>query len=103
MSKLNATVAWLALFFSLAGAGLAASRYIITSTSQIKPSVRQALVAKANGQLAVLTLETLDASERLESVAREVKGLCEAVHTEASVVPSKLTSEALWNVWEMGC
>ncbi len=43
MSKLNATVAWLALFFSLAGTGLAASRYIITSTSQIKPSVRRAL------------------------------------------------------------
>jgi hypothetical protein len=35
--------AWLALFFSLAGTGLAASHYVITSTSQIKPSVRRAL------------------------------------------------------------
>ena len=36
-------IACLALFFSLAGTGIAASRYIITSTSQIKPSVRRAL------------------------------------------------------------
>jgi hypothetical protein len=36
-------IACTALFFSLAGTGLAASRYIITSTSQIKPSVRRAL------------------------------------------------------------
>lgn len=43
MSKLNATVAWLALFFSLAGTGLAASHYLITSTHQIKPSVLRAL------------------------------------------------------------
>ena len=33
----------LALFFSLGGVSLAASRYLITSTSQIKPSVRAAL------------------------------------------------------------
>jgi hypothetical protein len=36
-------IACLALFFSLAGTGIAASHYIITSTSQIKPSVRRAL------------------------------------------------------------
>jgi hypothetical protein len=36
-------IAWVALFFSLTGTGLAASRYVITSTSQIKPSVRRAL------------------------------------------------------------
>jgi hypothetical protein len=41
--NIHNAVAWLALFFSLAGTGLAASRYIITSTSQIKPSVRRAL------------------------------------------------------------
>ena len=41
--NIHNVVAWLALFFSLAGTGLAASRYIITSTSQIKPSVRRAL------------------------------------------------------------
>jgi hypothetical protein len=43
MSRLSATAAWLALFFSLAGTGLAASHYLITSTSQIKPSVRRGL------------------------------------------------------------
>lgn len=32
-------IATAALFFSLGGTGLAASRYLITSTSQIKPSV----------------------------------------------------------------
>jgi hypothetical protein len=36
-------ISWIALFFALAGSGLAASRYLITSTSQIKPSVLQAL------------------------------------------------------------
>jgi hypothetical protein len=36
-------VAWLALFFALAGTGIAAGRYIITSTSQIKPSVLREL------------------------------------------------------------
>ena len=32
-------ISLIALFFSLGGVGLAASRYVITSTSQIKPSV----------------------------------------------------------------
>ena len=32
-------IALLALFFALTGTGIAASRYVITSTSQIKPSV----------------------------------------------------------------
>lgn len=36
-------IACVALFFSLGGAGFAASRYLITSPSQIKPSVRDAL------------------------------------------------------------
>jgi hypothetical protein len=37
------TIACLALFFSLAGTGIAASQYLITRTSQIKPSVRAQL------------------------------------------------------------
>ena len=36
-------ISLVALFFSLGGAGLAASRYIITSSSQIKPSVLKSL------------------------------------------------------------
>ena len=37
------TIASIALFFSLAGTGLAASKYLITSTKQIKPSVLKSL------------------------------------------------------------
>jgi hypothetical protein len=36
-------ISLVALFFSLTGAGLAASHYLITAASQIKPSVREAL------------------------------------------------------------
>ena len=43
-------IASVALFFSLAGTGLAASRYIITSTSQIKPSVLRTLRGAAGPQ-----------------------------------------------------
>jgi hypothetical protein len=39
-------VAAVALLFAMAGTGLAASRYIITSTSQIKPSVLRVLQAE---------------------------------------------------------
>ncbi len=56
-------VAWVALFFALAGTGVAASRYLITSTSQIKPSVlrhlrgeavRAAVAGVPNGPKAVI-------------------------------------------------
>jgi hypothetical protein len=38
-------IACMALFIALGGTAVAASRYLITSTSQIKPSVRSALSA----------------------------------------------------------
>jgi hypothetical protein len=44
--SVTTVIACLALFFSLAGTGLAASKYIITSTHQIKPSVLKALRGK---------------------------------------------------------
>jgi len=40
------TIASVALFFSLAGTGLAAGKYLITSTKQIKPSVLSSLKGK---------------------------------------------------------
>lgn len=39
----STAIACVALFFSLAGTGLAASHYLITSVHQIKPSVRREL------------------------------------------------------------
>jgi len=39
-------IALLALFFALGGAAVAAKHYLITSTSQIKPSVLKSLRGK---------------------------------------------------------
>lgn len=44
------TIATIALFLSLGGASLAASRYIITSSNQIKPSVLKSLRGSAGPQ-----------------------------------------------------
>jgi hypothetical protein len=46
-----AIIASVALFFSMTGAGLAASRYLITSVNQIKPSVRHALAQNTSRDL----------------------------------------------------
>jgi hypothetical protein len=44
--SVTTVVACLALFFALGGSALAASKYLITSTSQIKPSVLKSLQGK---------------------------------------------------------
>jgi hypothetical protein len=44
-------IATVALFFSLAGSGFAASHYLITSTSQIKPSVLSKLKGAGQSEL----------------------------------------------------
>lgn len=41
-------ISCVALFFSLAGTGIAASHYLITNVSQIKPTVRALLTPKVN-------------------------------------------------------
>ena len=43
-------IAWLALFFALTGTGIAASRYVITSPTQIKPSVLRKLQGSQGSQ-----------------------------------------------------
>jgi hypothetical protein len=47
------SIALLALLFSLGGSAIAASRYIITSTSQIKPSVLKAIRGTPGGLVIV--------------------------------------------------
>jgi hypothetical protein len=46
MRKVHNAVAWTALFFSLGGTAIAARHYLLTSTSQIKPSVLKQLHGK---------------------------------------------------------
>jgi hypothetical protein len=103
-------IACLALFFSLAGTGIAASPYIITSTSQIKPSVRRSLIA--NPQQEVHGLLELDEDQGKQGEIRDrqitqlednITKLCESIHEASGYVPNKLTSETLFDIWDKGC
>jgi len=47
LRKPSMAVAIVAVFFSLTGTGLAVSRYVITSSKQIKPSVLRQLHGRA--------------------------------------------------------
>jgi hypothetical protein len=80
----------LALFFSLAGTGIAASRYVITSTSQIKPSVRLALVAKVKQEAFDETKEVvvqLDKTtlEMRKEIEEDQELICKHFYTKAPV------------------
>jgi hypothetical protein len=69
-------IACVALFFSLSGAGIAASHYLISSVSQIKPSVRAALRGSAGPQGAPgrpASASPLDRSSTYTAVGDEVQ------------------------------
>jgi hypothetical protein len=82
-------IACFALFFSLAGTGIAASRYI-TSTGQIKPSVRLALVAKVKQEafdetkevVAQLNKTTLEIHKEIEE---DQEIICKNPYTKVPV------------------
>ncbi len=78
--------ATLALVFSMSAGALAASHYLITSTSQIKPNVRRALVVGQQEQLDLILrwiedadkLETRD-NEETKAISEHLTQLCETV------------------------
>jgi hypothetical protein len=97
-------IAWVALFFSLTGTGLAASRYVITSTSQIKPSVRHALIATSQGEIGDLVGFAEKQIEINKTERERIEGLCESIHDVSGYASTnKLISEALFEIWDKGC
>jgi len=110
-------VAWLALFVALGGTSLAASHYIVTSTSQIKPSVRAALhgargpqgpagafVAGPTGPQGLRGVEGPRGFEGSPGGEANLQKLCSAILSADLAAPSGGTLEkALNEIWEFGC
>jgi hypothetical protein len=107
-------VALLALFISLGGTGLAASHYLITSTKQIKPSVRAALHGSrgpqgpigpvgpsgprgtTGGEANVSSLEAhlTTLRDKLNEDTRQLQALCFAVELESISTAGETTKLA---------
>jgi hypothetical protein len=107
--------ATLALVFSMAGGALAAGHYLITSTSQIKPSVRRALhgargPAGAQGPQGVPGPQGLQGPlgprgfEGPPGGEANLRRLCDAIFNEVTRLgTTSYTGEALNNIWLEGC
>lgn len=102
-------VALVALFVALGGTGLAASRYLITSTKQIKPSVLRSLHGR-EGQEGPQGPQgntgAIGPAGPTGPVGGEanLRKLCSAILTESSELPpGGVTQEAFFNLWLQGC
>jgi hypothetical protein len=107
MSRVNGVIAWLALFFSLAGTGLAAG-YVITSPSQIKPSVIRSIRAPDTQIFEALEdQQTVNqiTNEQLTALEREpgLTKLCEAIQDAYTRTPTGLVDEVLNVLYSRGC
>lgn len=104
-------VAWLALFVALGGTSLATSHYIITSTSQIKPSVRAALHGARGPQgpagaavVGPTGPQGPQGLRGLEGGEASLRRLCSAIFSEALKLGfTSTTGEALGTIWDEGC
>jgi hypothetical protein len=92
-------VAWLALFVALGGTSLAASHYIITSTTQIKPSVRRALHGAEGAQ----GPQGPAGPQGPQGGEANLAKLCAAIQYSAIFVAGEKTYNALTYIWNQGC